>query len=276
MSNKDLQAVIESWRLPEGKSLLERVERMVRPALLGGHFGSSYACFVSGLQYHLGGEQDTTELADLALITANDYVLDVCCFIGGPAIQLADSYQCKVTGIDISENCIAAASRMAELAGLSHLLNFRVADAGDLPYDDAVFTVVWSQCALQHKESWLEEFDRVLAPGGRFALTFELRGANSNEADTSSTWTLQDVVTLVKSLEYTMEHADDITARDIEIGWKALDRKLSKHEQEYTVLLGEEWVRNAHNQFANEIQKMQEGKWGNGRIIATKPAGGST
>ena len=271
MSKPDLQAAIDSWQLPEGKSLLERVERMVRPALLDGYFGSSCELFLLGSQYHLGGEQDTTELTELASITSSDHVLDVCCFVGGPAIQLAGSYQCKVTGIDISESCIVAARRIAELAGLSHLLDFRVADARDLPYEDEVFTVIWSQCSLQHNESWLEEFDRILAPGGRFAFTFQLRGTNSSEADPFSTWTLEDVATLVKSLGYTVEHADDITVRDIEIGWKALDRKLSTHEQEYVALLGEEWVRSAHNEFANEIQEMQEGKWGNGRIVAAKP-----
>lgn len=270
MIKPELREIMDNWQLPGSGSLLERVERMIRPALLGGYFGSSYTRFVSGLQYHLGGAQDTAELADLASITSDDHVLDVCCFIGGPAIQLARSFRCKMTGIDIAQNTIAAANRMAEIAGLSDLLDFRVADAERLPFEDGKFTVVWNQCSLQHNESWLKGFDRVLAPGGRFAFTFQLRGVNSEDTGPFSLWTLQDVVTLVKDLGYTVEYADDITERDVEIGWKELDHRLSEREKEFMALLGEEWVRNAHNEFTNGISEMREGKWGNGRIVATK------
>ncbi len=75
---------------------------MIRPALLRGYFGTSYTCFVCGLQYHLGGELDTAGLATLANVKSNDHVLDICCFIGGPALQLTDAFHCRVCGIDIA------------------------------------------------------------------------------------------------------------------------------------------------------------------------------
>jgi ubiquinone/menaquinone biosynthesis C-methylase UbiE len=265
-----LYQIINQWQLPEDGLLLERIERMIRPALLAGYFGSSYTRLVSGLQYHLGGEQDTAELADLAAIRANDYVLDVCCFIGGPAVQLADTFGCKVTGIDLAESPILAANRIAELAGLSERLNFQVADAGALPFQDETFTVIWNQCSLQHSQLWLKEFDRVLAPGGRFAFTFQMRGVEAADTGPFSSWTLPDVVRLIDGLGYTIEHADDITERDIEIGWQVLDRKLSTQEREFRTLLGAEWVRQAHQEFANGIAEMRAGKWGNGRIVAIK------
>lgn len=271
MIKPELREIIDDWQLPDGGPLLERIDRMIRPALMGGHFGSSTTRFVCGLQYHLGGEEDTEELANLASLTSSDRVLDVCCYLGGPGIQLAESFQCRVTGIDISENCIAAANRITELSGLSDLVDFRVADAGALPFEDSTFTVVWSQCSLNHDETWLQEFDRVLVPGGRLALTFAIRRNNPDEH--SPKWTLQDVVRLIQDLGYSADHAEDITERDIEIGWKALDRKLSKREEEFAAILGEDWVRNAHKEFANEIQRMREGQWGNGRIVATKKMG---
>ena len=126
-----LEQVLAGWKLPDGDDLLDRVERMIRPALLAGHFGSSHTRIVSGLQYHLGGAQDTDELAALARLSSSDHVLDVCCFIGGPAVQLADRIGCRVTGIDLYQDAIAAAGRLAEVAALSDLLDFRVADAGD-------------------------------------------------------------------------------------------------------------------------------------------------
>lgn len=268
MIKSELQQVIDGWQLPEGEKLLERIEKMIHGTLMDGHFVSSPTAIVCGLQYHLGGERDTEELAHLASLTSSDYVLDVCCYLGGPAIQLAESFQCRVTGIDIAENHVAAATRIAELSGLSGLVDFRVADAGKLPFEDGQFTVVWSQCSLNHDEAWLREFDRVLVHGGRLALTFAIRKNNPDEY--SPGWKLQDIVRLLQDLGYSIDHSEDITERDIEIGWKALDRKLSEREDEFTMALGKDWVCSAHKEFTDEIQKMRGGKWGNGRIVATK------
>ena len=67
-----------------------------------------------------------------------------------------------------------------------------------------------------------------------------------------------------------MDHAEDITERDIELGWKVLDRKLSEKEGDFTAVLGKDWVRYAHREFAGEIKRMRQGSWGNARIVATK------
>ena len=270
MSGREFSEIIAHWRLPKGDSFLDRVEKMIRPALAGGYFGASYTRFVAGIQYHLGGETDTAELANLAHIKSSDHILDACCFIGGPALQLLETFACRVTGIDIAENCILAANRIMHLTKLTPLSNFYVADAENLPFKDEVFTVVWNQASLPHKESWLKEFDRVLIPRGRFAFTFQFRGVNSTEKDPFSTWTIQDVVALLKNLGYTVEHVEDLTARDIEIGWMALDQRLSEQRREFAELLGEEWVNKAHNAFMEEIWKMKNGLWGNARIIARK------
>ena len=151
---------------------------MIQPAVIDGRFLASPTATVCGLQYHLGGEQDTVELAELAAITADDHVLDVCCYLGGPAIQLAESLGCRVTGVDLFEKFIMAASRIAELAGLSDRVDFRVGNATNLPFEDRRFSVVWSQCALHHDEAWLKEFHRVLTQGGRLAITFDIRRQN--------------------------------------------------------------------------------------------------
>ena len=248
---------------------------MIAPAFMASHFGSSATLIVGGIQYHLGGERDTAELAHLACLTSGDHVLDVCCFLGGPAIQLAEAFGCRVTGIDISEECIAAASRIAGLSGLDDLVRFCVADAAHLPFKGGRFTVVWSQCSLKHDEAWLRELDRVLAPGGRLALTLAIRRDSPDEH--SPRWTLQETMRLVRDRGYTVDHAEDITERDIEIGWKALDRKLSERGADFAAVLGEEWVRRAHRGFAEETEAMREGRWGNGRIVATKrsTSGGS-
>jgi SAM-dependent methyltransferase len=267
MIDQELQDFMNSWSLPEGSNLQDRLETMVRPALFASHFGNSFTSYVSGLQYHLGGAQDTAELASLAGISADDHILDVCCFIGGPALQLAVERACRVTGIDLMESAIAAANRMAEIAELDSLVDFRVANAGELPFDDCSFTVVWNQCSfLGASERWIEEFDRVLLPGGRFAFTFQRKGKTDNH------WTLDELTSLLTDRDYTINHADDITERDIEIGWKALDSKLSDLDDEFREALGGEWVMKAHREFRTEAEKMKNGDYGNARVIATKPS----
>jgi len=268
MIKPELQEVIDDWQLPDGERLLERIERMIRPTLMDGYFDSSPTAIVCGLQYHLGGERDTEELAHLASLTSSDRVLDVCCYLGGPAIQLAESFHCRVTGIDIAEPYIVVANRIAKLSGLSDLVDFHAANAANLPFKDSQFTVVWSQCSLNHDEVWLREFDRVLVHGGRLALTFEIRGNNPDEY--SRKWKLQDIVRLIQDLGYSIDHAEDVTERDIEIGWKALDRKLSEREEEFAAVLGKDWIQNTHREFGDEVERMRDGKWGNGRILATK------
>ncbi len=224
MVDAKLQEMMSTWSLSDVGNLQDRLEEMVRPALLAGYFGKSFTRFVSGLQYHLGGAQDTAELASLARVSANDHVLDVCCFIGGPALQLAE---------------------------LSSLVDFRVAKASALPFEDGAYTVVWIQCSLDSDELWLKEFDHVLAPGGRFAFTFQRRGNDDKR------WTLAELTALLRGLGYNINHADDITQRDIEIGWRALDGRLSKREDVFSAALGPGWVRSARREFRRELENME-------------------
>jgi len=263
MKNNDISSVISQWSLPEDGALLERIEQMIQPALLSGVFGQSATLLLCGLQWHLGGAKDTEELAELAGVTSDDRALDVCCFLGGPAVQLASDYGCHITGIDINEPFIAAATRIASLAGLESLLEFRVADAADLPFPEGHFTVVWSQASAAHDDAWLRECDRVLRPGGRLAITIQT-------SPPPDPWSLPAITERLTDEGYTLLHTEDLASREIELGWRALDAKLTTNETLYTEALGKAWVNATHERFAVEITRMQAGEWSNGRIVARK------
>jgi SAM-dependent methyltransferase len=170
--------------------------------------------------------------------------------------------------VDINPEYIAAARRIAGLTGLQALLDFQVADARSLPFAAGCFAVVWCQGSLDHDEAWLDEFDRVLAAGGRIALTFAVRQPRPDT--TSPLWTLDDVIELLEGRGYAVLRADDLTDRDIELGWKALDRQLTERREELGRAFGEEWIAGAHQKFGREIETMRAGRWGNGRVIAAK------
>ena len=161
---------------------------------------------------------------------------------------------------------------LADLRGLDRLTGFVVADATKLPFRAGQFSVVWSQCSLAHEEAWLAELARVVAPRGRLALTFEIRKAET--AGNVPRWTLPDVAEAVRELGFEVDHAEDISQRDIELGWMWLDRRLAEREAEFVSIRGEEWVRAAHRDFVGEAQRMRDGLWGNGRLVATRASTG--
>lgn len=115
-----------------------------------------------------------SEFIDWLEITSKDLVLDVGCGAGGPAAFVARRARCRVIGIDLNENGVREASRLAHRNSLERL-SFQVADASKpLPFQDRTFDVVFSIDSINHFEnrlSVLREFRRLLRVGGRLLFT---------------------------------------------------------------------------------------------------------
>jgi SAM-dependent methyltransferase len=130
-------------------------------------------------QLHVRGLEATRDLAARLFLAAHLHLLDVGCGIGGPSRVLAADYGCRVTGIDLTEAYCRLAREMAGWVGLDHLLDYRTADALDLPFADGTFDAAWTQHAAMNiadKARLYGEIRRVLKPGGRFALYDVVRG----------------------------------------------------------------------------------------------------
>ena len=56
-------------------------------------------------------------------------VLDIASGRGGPALVLAQAFECRIEGVEIAPEFHTAALERAESRGLSHLVSFRLADA---------------------------------------------------------------------------------------------------------------------------------------------------
>jgi ubiquinone/menaquinone biosynthesis C-methylase UbiE len=103
-----------------------------------------------------------------------DHLLDVGAGIGGPARYFVSTYECRVTGIDITPDFVTAASVLTGLSGLSDRVRFIEADAAAIPADDASFDHAYSFYVgmnLAEKAAVLREVFRVLKPGGRVLWT---------------------------------------------------------------------------------------------------------
>lgn len=116
-----------------------------------------------------GGLEVTKELIASAGIQKGDKVLEIGVGTGGTACYLAEEIKCQVTGIDISKYMIDRARRKRKSKNLD--INFKQADAHELPFQDRTFDAVIAECVLSllDKKRVLNEIARVLKPGGILA-----------------------------------------------------------------------------------------------------------
>lgn len=120
---------------------------------------------------HIRGKEATIELAQRTSIEPGSHVLDVGCGLGGAARYLASQYQCRVTGIDLTQEFVDTARALAGLVGLQDKVDFRQASALDLPFEENSFDLAWTehvQINIPDKEKFYGEIARTLKSGHKF------------------------------------------------------------------------------------------------------------
>ncbi|MDA1035329.1 MAG: class I SAM-dependent methyltransferase [Chloroflexi bacterium] len=70
-------------------------------------------------QFHSGGLASSRSLANQLYITPDTTIIEAGCGIGGAGRFLAKTYNCKIVGVDLTEDFIAAAGPLNELLGVS-------------------------------------------------------------------------------------------------------------------------------------------------------------
>jgi arsenite methyltransferase len=126
-----------------------------------------------GITKHMGGSQATAELIELCHITSGNYVLDVGCGIGTTACRLAKKHGCRVAGVDIFEKMVDWSYQRARQEGVEDQVEFRVADAQELSFEDGSFDVVICESVTafaEDKQRAINEYVRVAKKGGYVGL----------------------------------------------------------------------------------------------------------
>jgi ubiquinone/menaquinone biosynthesis C-methylase UbiE len=227
----------------------------------------------------IGGRASTDDLAAEAGVTAKTRVLDVGSGLGGPALHLAASKGCHVTGLDIVASNIDTALERAKARSLDNLVDFRLGDATAMPFEDGQFDVILGQdawCHVPDKDQLIAECARVMVPGGTVAFTDWLQVGAMDGAyldEVLSAMASPSLATLVNYGEMLERHGlaivkqEDISATFMD-QYSAIYARLENLEGEisknfspkvYGIILAKN----------NSIRRaFADGKMGGGRIIA--------
>lgn len=122
-----------------------------------------------GITKHTGGVVATRDLLELCHVGDAREVLEVGCGIGVGVANLARAHSCRVVGVDRSERMIEWARRRAREHGVEDRIEFVVASATALPFDDGRFDVTYAESVLAFIEDpglALREMVRVTRAGG--------------------------------------------------------------------------------------------------------------
>lgn len=124
-------------------------------------------------EFHIGGRQATEHLMNQLNLTSESHVLDVGCGLGGPARYVTNSYQCRVTGIDLTEDYINAGETINEWVGLSGQIDLQHGSALELPFAAESFDsgyMIHVGMNIEDKSDLFAGINRVLRQGALFGV----------------------------------------------------------------------------------------------------------
>ena len=142
-------------------------------------------------QFHIRGLVATAELAQLVGVRASMQVLDAGSGLGGPSRYLAETFGCRVDGIDLTPAYVELARHLARRSVASDGLRYELADLLALPSADGRYDLVWTQHVLMNvsdRDRAYAELHRVLRTGGKFACYDIVAGLGRPDIDFPVPW----------------------------------------------------------------------------------------
>ncbi len=128
-----------------------------------------------------GGQRTTSEILETLDWVPDREVLDVGFGLGGAAFMMANRYQARVFGVDLSLNMAVEAHRRCTDYGLADRVDLVHGDILTHPFTHQ-FDLVHSREVFLHihdKAKLFETLNRVLRPGGRLLFTDYCRGSTT-------------------------------------------------------------------------------------------------
>jgi sterol 24-C-methyltransferase len=113
------------------------------------------------------------KVAEVLHLTSRDYVLDAGCGQGIVSTYLAKKFHSKIMGITIVPFEVTAANKKAVQLQVQDKLEYKLLDYMDTKFPNNTFDAIYTTETLSHApdiHKVLQEFYRILKPGGRLAL----------------------------------------------------------------------------------------------------------
>ena len=180
----------------------------------------------------------TRHLLECAGIEPDMKVLDIACGFGG-TLRTLSRLGCRVSGRDISKNCVEHAREANRKAGLDDRIEVAVGDFHNIDSAPDSWDAVICQEAIIHSPDRQKVFDeacRILRPGGVFAVSDIVTG---DEADiskveaafarigASADATIQDYRSMAEAAGFVVEHVEE-RPDDIRTHYDKLADQLSR------------------------------------------------
>lgn len=151
-----------------GEDLVPRVQRMLIELGDGPLTHQQLASFD---QFHSGGLKATADFIARLNLKPGMKVLDAGSGLGGPSRFTAQTYDCHVTGVDLTDSFVAVAQLLAQRTGLIEQVEYHVGNLCGLALSDERFDAAYTQHVVMNisdRESAYREIFRVLKPGSCF------------------------------------------------------------------------------------------------------------
>lgn len=124
-------------------------------------------------EFHMGGRPATKTLANALHLKMDHQVLDIGCGLGGTARYLATTYECNVTGIDLTQEYIDVGNELNQSLDIDDKITLLSASATEMPLDPEHFDracMLHVGMNIADKETLMQQAARVLKPAGYFGI----------------------------------------------------------------------------------------------------------
>lgn len=119
-------------------------------------------------EFHIGGRPATRDFLGQLGLGEQQHVLDIGCGLGGAARYVADHYENRVTGIDLTAEYVDTGNALCAWLGLDTAVELHQGSALAMPFADQCFDGAWMMHVAMNvgdKAALFAEIARVLRPG---------------------------------------------------------------------------------------------------------------
>ncbi len=124
-------------------------------------------------EFHIGGRAATKHFLDQLDLQPDHHVLDVGCGLGGASRFAAHAYECRVTGVDLTEEYVETGNALCGWFACGERIHLEVGDATALPHANDTFDRAYMMHVgmnIADKAALAAELHRVLRPGAKVGI----------------------------------------------------------------------------------------------------------